>query len=121
MFSISHPMTSQFNQYIKKHTLALPPLIVHIVLFKMNDPSAGNIKKIIDALLRLKGRVPELLSIETGSDVVRSERSYDVALRAGFKDLDALKRYQLHPEHVRVAEMISRLCSSAVSVDCEKG
>ena len=55
-------------------------MIRHIVLFKLKEPSEENLSKTKEILLSMSGRVPELRSIEVGTDFLRSERSYDIAL-----------------------------------------
>jgi len=51
-----------------------------VVLFRLKDRSMENMEKTCEVLLSLKDRIPFIRSFEVGSDVIRSERSYDVAL-----------------------------------------
>ncbi len=92
-------------------------MITHIVLFKLKDSSPSNIEKAGDVLLGLKGRIPELRHLEVGIDVLRSERSYDLALVAKFDSLEELQAYQKHPVHVEVAKYMTSVRESAVAVD----
>ena len=54
---------------------------------------------------------------EFGRDVLHTERSYDFAIVALFSNEEALRRYQKHPEHLKVLEKIKKLCESVVAVD----
>ncbi len=92
-------------------------MITHIVLFKLKDSSPSNIEKARDVLMGMKGRIPELRHLEVGIDVLRSERSYDLALLAKFDSLEELQAYQKHPVHVEVAKYMTSVRESAVAVD----
>lgn len=92
-------------------------MITHVVLFKLKDRSAESIEKARMVLSSLHGRVPVLRHLEVGSDVVRSERSYDIALIAKFDTLDDLDAYQSHPFHVEVASYMAGVRESACAVD----
>lgn len=92
-------------------------MITHIVLFKLADP--GNIQKTRDVLADMKGKIPQLRSLEVGIDVVRSERSYDLALITKFDSLEDLRAYQSHPVHVKVLEYIISVKENIIAVDFE--
>ena len=77
-------------------------MLVHVVLFKLNDPSEENIFGIINRLKSLKERIPILLGLEVGADIVQSDRSYDIALIARFDNRERLDEYQNHPAHLEV-------------------
>jgi len=58
--------------------------------------------------------------IEVGVDILRSERSYDLALVTRFDSLAELQAYQLHPCHAdEVVPFVKSVCSSIVAVDYE--
>lgn len=93
-------------------------MITHIVLFKLSNPEAGAVTAVLDKLLSMEGKIPQLRHLEAGSDVVRSERSYDVALVTRFDSLDDLRAYQVHPYHAgEVLPLMKSACSSIVAVD----
>ncbi|WP_411349574.1 Dabb family protein [Paenibacillus sp. WLX2291] len=94
-------------------------MIKHIVLFKFKDPSEEIINKVITGLRELEGKVDVIRSIEVGVDVIRSERSYDVALVSDFDSLDDLQTYQVHPDHVKIADYIGTVKESTIAVDYE--
>lgn len=92
-------------------------MITHVVLFKLKEPTPENVRFLAELLRGMKGQIPELLEIEVGIDELRTERSYDVALRtrhASFEDLD---RYQAHPAHEKVKEGMLPLLARSYAVD----
>ena len=95
-------------------------MVTHIVFFKLADPSAANIAATRDKLLSMSGRIDLLRHLEVGVDVIRSERSYDIALVTKFDSLDDLQAYQVHPYHAgEVVPHMKSVCSSVVAVDYE--
>jgi hypothetical protein len=95
-------------------------MIVHIVLFKLKDATAENAAAVKDMLLSMDGRVPMLRHLETGIDLIRSERSYDVALYAKFDNLADLQAYQVHPYHAgTVVPFMRENCAAIVAADYE--
>jgi len=95
-------------------------MITHIVFFKLSDPSPANISKTIDKLLSMSGKIPGIRSLEVGADILRTERSYDIALTARFDTLADLQAYQVHPVHAKdVVPHVKSVCSSIVAVDYE--
>ncbi len=94
-------------------------MITHIVFFKLKDRSPSSIEKARDVLLGLKGKIPQLLHLEVGVDVLHTERSYDLALVTKFNSLEDLQAYQVHPVHVEVANYLSTVRESVVAVDYE--
>lgn len=96
-------------------------MLTHIVLFKLKDPSPENIERTRQVLADMEGKIPELLELEVGVDVVRSERSYDLALVSRFRSLEDMQKYQVHPVHQKVLEYIATVKESTIAVDYEDG
>jgi len=95
-------------------------VITHIVFFKLDDPSPEKIIATRDRLLGMTGKIPVIRQIEVGIDIVRSERSYDLALVTRFDSLADLRAYQIHPCHGDdVVPYVKSVCSSIVAVDYE--
>lgn len=94
-------------------------MLTHIVLFKMKDKSQEAADKMISMLRALEGQIPQLLAIEVGQDVLRTERSYDIGLVTKFDSVEAMKEYQVHPAHQEVLAYINTVRESAVAVDFE--
>ena len=66
-------------------------MIRHIVLFRLKDKSPENLRATAELFYSLRGKVPGLISVETGVDFYRTERSYDIALVCTFTDRAALE------------------------------
>jgi len=93
-------------------------MITHIVLFKLQNPTEESIATVRDKLLSMQGKIQVLRHLEAGADIIRSERSYDVALLTRFDSLEDLQTYQIHPYHAGdVVPLMKTLCSSIVAVD----
>lgn len=93
-------------------------MLNHVVSMKFKS---GVTKADIDGLEKSLDELPnsiiEIQMYELGRDVLHTARSYDFALVALFANEEALKRYQKHPEHLKVSEKIKKLCESVVTVD----
>ena len=95
-------------------------MIVHIVLFKLKEATAENIEAARQRLLSMDGKVELLRQLEVGVDLIRSERSADIALYTKFDSLEDLQAYQVHPYHANeVAAYMRSVCSSVVAADYE--
>jgi len=95
-------------------------MIQHVVFFKFKpETSEEQVDAIADGLSGLPELIDEIRGFVFGRDVIRSERSYDFALVSTFDDLAALDRYQVHPEHQKVAALIKAAAQSVVAVDFE--
>ncbi len=95
-------------------------MIKHLVLIRFReDAGSAAIDAIVAGLNGLPALISEIRSFQVGRDLLRTERSYDLALVADFADLAALERYQLHPEHQKVVTLIKQAASSVVAVDYE--
>ncbi len=92
-------------------------MLAHGVCFKFESLDVAD--EVKQRLLSMAGRVPSLRHIEAGVDVVRSARSYDVALITKFDDLAGMHAYQVHPVHEEVANFIKQRATGSVAVDFE--
>ncbi|MFA7405568.1 MAG: Dabb family protein [Pelobacteraceae bacterium] len=95
-------------------------MITHIVLFKLAEPTSENLAATRNKLLSMDGKIDQLRHLDVGLDVIRSERSYDIALTTRFDSLEDLQAYQVHPYHAgEVIPHMKSVCSSIVAVDYE--
>ena len=95
-------------------------MITHIVFFKLSDPNPESIAAVKEKLLSMQGKIPQLRHLEAGVDVIRSERSFDVALFTKFDSLEDLQAYQVHPYHADdVVPLMKSVCSAIAAVDYE--
>ena len=95
-------------------------MITHVVLFKFKpETTEAQIQQLAEGLGALPQLIEEIREFRFGSDVVRSERSYDFGLISSFDDLDALQSYQVHPEHQKVVAHAKAIASNVTAVDFE--
>lgn len=96
-------------------------MVTHIVLWKFNpniDPTemakiaqqvklnVENLTNIIDGIIELKFEINPLES-----------STHDVALVSKFTDEQALKNYQIHPEHVKAGQIIKQYFIERACID----
>ena len=95
-------------------------MIAHIVLFKLKESNAENASVVKAMLHSMNGKLPMLRHLEVGVDIIRSERSYDVALYSKFDTLADLQAYQIHPYHAdTVVPFMKANCAAIVAADYE--
>jgi hypothetical protein len=99
-------------------------MINHVVLFKLKKYESESEKQnviasIEDALLSLSDKIKELKYIEVGVNYELAAKSYDICLISHFETIDALDAYRVHPEHVKVAELIGQHAVDRAAVDFE--
>lgn len=95
-------------------------MITHIVLFKLKEPTVENIAAARAKLESMRGKLPMLRHLEVGVDVIRSERSFDVALYTKFDSMADLQAYQVYPYHGEdVAPYMRSISSAVVAADYE--
>jgi len=90
-------------------------MLTHVVLFTF--ASLDHAHEARRRLLTLVGQIPEIQHLEAGVDVVRSERSFDLALITRFASLEAMEAYQVHPAHQEVVAYIKTVATKVVAVD----
>ena len=75
-------------------------MIRHIVMFKWKNSFTERIRsQWIAGLEKLQGRIPGLLELQHGQDIMRTDRSWDHVIIADFEDQNALNTYNTHPLH----------------------
>jgi hypothetical protein len=95
-------------------------MITHVVFFKLKDRSPESVRAAADVILKMKGRIPGLLHLEAGIDLLHSERSYDIALLAKFNSLEDLQVYDAHPAHLEIKKyMMEARDGASLAVDFE--
>jgi hypothetical protein len=99
-------------------------MINHVVLFKLKKYDSASEKQnvigsIEDALLSLKDKIAELKYIEVGVNYELSSKSYDLCLVSHFDNVEKLDAYRIHPEHLKVAELIGQHAVERAAVDFE--
>ena len=94
-------------------------MLRHVVLYRIKDEFKAEIPQLIENFCSMKGKIDGLLELESGSDIVRSARSYDLALVTLFRDMDSFRAYQVHPVHLPVKARMHEVVETSVSCDFE--
>ena len=95
-------------------------MLKHIVFMKFKPEVAeADIAGLKKELGGLPAMIPEIKTFEFGQDILHTERSWDFALVSAFDDLDAMKRYQVQPDHQVVLKKVRAMSDSIVVVDFE--
>ncbi|MDQ1263480.1 MAG: hypothetical protein QG559_481 [Campylobacterota bacterium] len=93
-------------------------MIVHIVMFKFRDENKeANIDEVKKRLNALVSLIPTLKSMEVGINFTESERAFDLSLYSTFDSKEALQEYALHPEHLKVVNLIKEVTIESKVVD----
>ena len=93
-------------------------MIVHIVIFKFKEENKiFNIELVVKKLNGLLEKIDGLKSMEVGVDFNQSERAFDLSLYSTFESKEDLKAYAVHPEHLKVVELIKSVTSESKVVD----
>jgi len=93
-------------------------MVVHIVMFKFKEENFDeNIKEVKQSLSNLVNLIPELKCLEVGVDFSRSDRAFDLSLYSTFSSKEDLKAYAIHPEHLKVVELIKAVTIESKVVD----
>ena len=95
-------------------------MLTHIVVWKYKpEVSEEQRREHVERLRGLEGRIPEIQRFAVGADVLGLPRSYHTGLVATFRDRAALEAYNVHPDHVAVADLGRQLSEHVASVDFE--
>ena len=91
----------------------------HIVLYRLKYRTEEEKSALKNRFFSLRGQVPQIRDLEVGTDVLYSNRSYDVALVITFDKKEDLTTYKAHPFHMGVAEYVHSVIDHSVSCDFE--
>ncbi|MHA7110346.1 Dabb family protein [Sunxiuqinia elliptica] len=98
-------------------------MINHVVLFKLKNYHEAEkevvLHKIKSALEGLNGKIEQLKHLEVGLNYELNAKSYDVCLISHFETVADLDIYRVHPEHLKVVDLITEATVERVAVDFE--
>lgn len=93
-------------------------MVKHLVMWRVKEEVTEEQKQEMKIRLEaLEEKIPELLKIEVGIDIVRNAASADVSLYSEFADEQGLETYRTHPEHLQVVEFVKPLIAERRVVD----
>lgn len=99
-------------------------MIKHIIIWDFKEgfsaaENRSNAEKIKAGLEGLKGRIDGLIDIRVIMDTLPSSTG-GFMLDSTFVDEDALKGYQVHPEHLKVADFVHTATQNRKCIDFEE-
>lgn len=98
-------------------------MVKHIVLFKLKDEVPETDKLVVmnkfkEAIEALPAKISVIRKIEVGLNMNPGE-SWHIALYSEFDNLDDVKFYATHPDHVAAGKIIAEAKESHSCVDYE--
>lgn len=99
-------------------------MIKHIVVWRFKDEALGaskaeNLERAKAEIESLRASVPQVRHLEVGVDIRADHDPSDLAIYSEFDTVEDLHAYQVHPEHVRVAQLIGEMRETRAVVDYE--
>lgn len=100
-------------------------MIKHLVFFKLAEMAEGKTKAenaviIKNKLEALKEAIPEIQSIKVYINHPEAATdNFDIMLDSEFNNLEDLKTYAEHPEHLKVAEFMGKIRTARAAIDYE--
>jgi hypothetical protein len=76
-----------------------------------------NIVALKAMLEALPAKIDEIISFEVGINFLEAAVAYDLVLISVFESIEALQRYQKHPEHIKVFDFVVKTSESRIVVD----
>jgi len=97
-------------------------VIKHIVMFKLKESADGsdkaeNIRRIKSKLEALPEKIDEIRFFEVGVNFSNTGVAYDLVLNSEFESKEDLYSYQKHPDHVKVADFVHKVCENRIVAD----
>ena len=95
-------------------------MLHHYILIKyQTGVSEDHIVDFCTRMLALRKSIAGIDHLEIGRDILRDARSWDLILILRFASVEALRRYQQHPEHQKLMEFNQPFVADVASVDFE--
>lgn len=95
-------------------------MIRHIVMYWLKDSeNKALIAETVEIFLSMRGKIPGLLRVEAGQDILHSERSCDLCLSTVFESREAMENYLTHPVHLPVRAHMHAVMERSASADFE--
>jgi len=87
-------------------------------MFKFKDENKNsNIAEVTKRLNALEALIPVLKKMEVGINFTESQRAFDLSLYSTFETKEDLDAYAIHPEHLKVVELIKAVTLESKIVD----
>jgi hypothetical protein len=97
-------------------------MIHHVVLFRFrSDAEPGQVAAAGEALLAMRGRIPEVRAVGWGPNLAPSADEWPWVLVVECDDMDAVRRYADHPIHREVVERyVAPIRDARLAIDVER-
>lgn len=97
-------------------------MVRHIVMWKFKDKAEGltkqeNLAKVKSMLEALPEKIDFIRRMEVHFNENDNGKNFDAVLISEFDSLDDVKRYRVHPEHVKISQYVSLVRLDRASVD----
>ena len=99
-------------------------MIKHIVMWKFKDEAEGltkaeNIAKVKAMLEALPEKIDFIRKSEVKINANENGKNFDAVLVSEFDSIDDVKRYRVHPDHVKISQYVSLIRLERACVDYE--
>jgi len=99
-------------------------MIKHVVFFKMKEEAEGragteNAKMLAEKFTDISGKIPGVVSVETGFNYNSEKQFYELCLYQAFESKQALQDYLVHPLHMEVRDFVFNVIDHRMVVDFE--
>ena len=99
-------------------------MIRHIVMWNLHKNARGltradNARYLKQRLESLPASIPEIVDLEVGLNFNTSDAAADVVLHTTFHSVADLQKYQQHPDHQEVAQLLREIAGNRRVVDYE--
>jgi hypothetical protein len=98
--------------------------IVHILAWKLNGDTPVERQRqadtIVAAVAATRGRIPGLVSLDVGPNLIDAADAWDVGAVMVFASRADLDAYQTHPEHLALKAVVAPLRSARAQCDLKR-
>jgi hypothetical protein len=97
--------------------------VVHMVMWRLDGATVQarrtQAQGLVAAFAALRGKMPGLLRLEVGTNLIDTADACDVALYTVFDSPQALDAYNAHPEHLKIKAMMAPWRAARCQADFE--
>ena len=97
-------------------------MIRHVVMWKFKESAEGksaaqNMELVKNSLYALVGVIDEIKKMDVGIDISHKNGSMDLVLITEFESVEDLNVYAVHPEHLKVVDLVRKVTETRVVLD----
>ena len=97
-------------------------MVRHIVMWKFKESAEGksaaqNMELVKNSLYALVGVIDEIKKMDVGIDISHKNGSMDLVLITEFESVGDLNVYAVHPEHLKVVDLVRKVTETRVVLD----